>query len=88
MEYNFIDILIYFITYSFLGWVMESIFRSVCEKKLINTGFLKGPFCPIYGIGAIIMILFLKNSIYNMGIHSWYIIRKIIPHKILGLLKQ
>lgn len=66
MEYNFIDILIYFITYSFLGWVMESIFRSVCEKKLINTGFLKGPFCPIYGIGAIIMILFLKNFSNNL----------------------
>ena len=66
MEYNFIDILIYFITYSFLGWVMESIFRSVCEKKLINTGFLKGPFCPIYGIGSIIMILFLKKFSNNL----------------------
>ena len=61
MEYNFINILIYFITYSFLGWIMESTFRSICEKKLINTGFLKGPFCPIYGTGAIIMILFLKK---------------------------
>lgn len=38
---------------------MESIFRSVCEKKIINSGFLYGPFCPIYGFGAIIMILFL-----------------------------
>lgn len=66
MEYNFIDILIYFITYSFLGWIMESIFRSVCEKKLINTGFLRGPFCPIYGIGAVIMILFLKNFSNNL----------------------
>ena len=66
MEYNFIDILIYFITYSFLGWIMESIFRSVCEKKLINTGFLRGPFCPIYGIGAIIMLLFLKSFSNNL----------------------
>ena len=66
MEYNFIDILIYFITYSFLGWIMESIFRSVCEEKLINTGFLRGPFCPIYGIGAVIMILFLKNFSNNL----------------------
>ena len=45
---------------------MESIFRSVCEKKLINTGFLRGPFCPIYGIGAVIMILFLKNFSNNL----------------------
>jgi len=40
---------------------MESVVRSVCERKLINTGFLIGPFCPIYGIGAIIMFLFLNN---------------------------
>ena len=40
---------------------MESIFRSICEKKLINTGFLRGPFCPIYGIGAIIMIALLSQ---------------------------
>ena len=40
---------------------MESIFRSICERKLINTGFLKGPFCPIYGIGSIIMLLILER---------------------------
>lgn len=55
------EILTYFIIYSFLGWGMESIVRSVSEKKIINTGFLKGPFCPIYGIGAIIMLLFLER---------------------------
>jgi len=40
---------------------MESVFRSICEKKLINTGFLRGPFCPIYGFGASIMFLFLET---------------------------
>lgn len=68
MVYNFLEIIIYFITYSFLGWVMESIFRSIGEKKLINTGFLKGPFCPIYGVGAIIMLLFLKRFSDNLVI--------------------
>ena len=55
------EILTYFIIYSFLGWVMESVFRSIIEKKIINTGFLRGPFCPIYGIGAIIMLIFLER---------------------------
>ena len=68
MEYSFLEIIIYFITYSFFGWVMESIFRSICEKKLINTGFLIGPFCPIYGVGAIIMLLFLKRFSDNLAI--------------------
>lgn len=68
MEYSFLEIIIYFITYSFLGWVMESIFRSISEKKIINTGFLKGPFCPIYGVGAIIMLLFLKRFSDNLTV--------------------
>ena len=55
------EILLYFIIYSFLGWIMESTFRTIKEKKIINTGFLKGPFCPIYGFGAIIMFLFLDQ---------------------------
>lgn len=61
MRIQLLELATYFIIYSFLGWVLESIFRSFCEKKIINTGFLRGPICPIYGCGAIIMILFLKN---------------------------
>lgn len=61
MNINLIEIITYLIIYSFFGWVMESVVRSICERKLINTGFLKGPFCPIYGIGAIIMFLFLDK---------------------------
>lgn len=45
---------------------MESIFRSIMEKKIINTGFLKGPICPIYGIGAIIMFTFLQSLENNI----------------------
>lgn len=66
MDNTFFHILTYFVIYSFLGWVLESIVRTICERKIINTGFLIGPFCPIYGFGAIIMILFLdgfKNNI-------------------------
>lgn len=61
MNINLSELITYFIIYSFLGWIMESIVRSICERKLINTGFLIGPFCPIYGIGASIMFLFLET---------------------------
>ena len=61
MEQKIFELLAYFIIYSILGWILESTYRTICEKKLVNTGFLKGPFCPIYGIGAIIMILFFER---------------------------
>lgn len=61
MECIIFNLLTYFIIYSIAGWVLESLYRSFCERKLINTGFLYGPFCPIYGIGAIIMFLFLEK---------------------------
>lgn len=51
----------FFIIYSLFGWVLESIYKTIYEKKLINSGFLFGPFCPIYGIGAIIMYLILNE---------------------------
>ena len=35
-----------FIIYSMLGWLVESIYMSICNKKLTNRGFGKGPFCP------------------------------------------
>lgn len=49
----------WFIVYSMIGWIYESIYCSVIEKKWINRGFLNGPYCPIYGFGALLDILFL-----------------------------
>ena len=66
MTNTFFYIVTYFVIYSFLGWVLESIVRTICEKKIINTGFLIGPFCPIYGFGVIIMILFLSKFENNI----------------------
>jgi len=51
---------LYFIVYSFLGWICETIYCSILDKKYINRGFLKGPFCPIYGVGALMVITILN----------------------------
>lgn len=56
-----VKIIMYFIVYSFFGWVMESVLKTALQKKPVNSGFLYGPFCPIYGCGAIIMFLFLNE---------------------------
>lgn len=76
MKQQIFLILAYFIIYSVLGWIMESIYRSICERKVINTGFLKGPFCPIYGIGAVIMILFLQS--FSSSIFLLFIISMLV----------
>lgn len=54
-------IFFYIIFYSFLGWILESVYKSIIEKRFINSGFLKGPICPIYGIAAVIMIFTLNS---------------------------
>lgn len=48
-----------FIIYSVLGWFVESAYMSFCNHRLTNRGFAKGPFCPIYGFGAVIGYLVL-----------------------------
>lgn len=63
---NIVIYLLYFFIYAFLGWICESIFCSIGNKKIINRGFLNGPICPIYGFGAIIIICFLTRFQNNI----------------------
>lgn len=53
-------VILWFLTYSILGWVVESIYMSICNKKLTNRGFATGPFCPIYGVGALTVFFALR----------------------------
>ena len=56
----FYFIMFYF--YSIFGWLVECTACSIQHKKLIyNRGFLIGPYCPIYGFGAMYMYLFLNR---------------------------
>ena len=53
---------LWFIFYSFLGWFYESTIISIPDyHKFINRGYLLGPYCPIYGAGAVINIVLLQN---------------------------
>lgn len=63
-----LPIIAYFIIYSFIGWGLESIYKSILQKRMVNSGFLHGPFCPIYGYGAMIMYLSLRNLTNNLVI--------------------
>ena len=45
---------LWFLFYSFVGWMYESILVSCQQHRLVNRVFLNGPLCPIYGTGAIL----------------------------------
>lgn len=55
--YKFIQWLLFFYIYCFFGWCFESAYVSIRKRQLVNRGFLKGPFLPIYGSGAIAVLL-------------------------------
>lgn len=48
---------LYFISYSFIGWLYESTLCSITDRKWVNRGFLNGPLCPVYGFGALLILL-------------------------------
>lgn len=54
-------IFLLFIIYSFLGWCVEVINSFLHSKGFVNRGFLIGPYCPIYGVGLLLIIYFLKE---------------------------
>ncbi len=49
--------LFFFYMYCFFGWCFESTFVSLKSGKLVNRGFMRGPFLPLYGSGAIMMLV-------------------------------
>lgn len=53
---------LYFIIYSFIGWLMEVICKLFELKKFVNRGFLIGPICPIYGYGVLGIILLIGKD--------------------------
>ncbi len=55
--YNGFQWLFFFYIYCFLGWCFESAFVSLKSRKLVNRGFMRGPFLPLYGSGAMMMLV-------------------------------
>lgn len=55
--YTWIQWVFFFFLYCFLGWCFESTYVSFLEKKPVNRGFIRGPFLPLYGTGALMMLI-------------------------------
>ncbi len=68
-----------FFFFSAVGWAIECTYRSLGEKRIINSGFLYGPMCPIYGTGCLVFELILVPL-------SQPIEKRLIPVLLLGML--
>lgn len=55
--YSIIQWLFFFYFYCFVGWCIETTYVSLHQKRLVNRGFMRGPFLPLYGSGAVMMLL-------------------------------
>ena len=75
---SIINYVFMFFFFSAVGWAIESTYRSLGEKKIINSGFLYGPMCPIYGTGCLVFELVLVPL-------SQPIEKRLIPVLLLGM---
>lgn len=57
LGYTWIQWLFFFFVYCFLGWCFESTYVSLKSKRFVNRGFIRGPFLPLYGTGALMMLI-------------------------------
>ncbi|MDD3392688.1 MAG: putative ABC transporter permease [Bacilli bacterium] len=59
--YIFLFYFLFFIIYSFIGWLAEVVSAIINDHKFTNRGFLIGPYCPIYGNAALLLYLLFQN---------------------------
>ncbi len=83
--YTIWRILAYFIIYSVLGYIIETLFGIVTKGTWESRqSFLYGPFCGIYGLGAVIMLLSLQHFNQNNNRLFWggFIVGSIIEYAV------
>lgn len=62
------DIKIYFFLffiYAIMGWLIEVVGGIIQNKKFVNRGFMIGPYCPIYGVGGVLITILLQDYVSN-----------------------
>ena len=63
MDYTITELLWLFLIYSFLGWIFEAVVGTIKNKRFTNRGFSTGPFCPVYGVAAVVMQITLADLV-------------------------
>lgn len=50
-----------FLTGAVIGWIYELFFYWIFENRISNNGFFYGPYLPIYGFGALLIVFLTKR---------------------------
>lgn len=66
MQENLITICALWLIYGFFGFIVETIYCSIGQRKFVERGFLTGPIIPIYAFGAMIILYVLEPVSDNM----------------------
>lgn len=64
--------IVMFFIFSFVGWIFETVFCSLHDGFYQNRGFLFGPVCPIYGLGAMVVLL-MADYAHRVGIWEKFV---------------
>ncbi|GAF39004.1 hypothetical protein FC83_GL001641 [Agrilactobacillus composti DSM 18527 = JCM 14202] len=65
-EQYFSNWVLFFFAYGFLGWLWESAYVSVTQKRWINSGFLLGPVIPVYGFSMTAVLAIVEPFEHNI----------------------
>ncbi|MBW2185796.1 MAG: putative ABC transporter permease [Deltaproteobacteria bacterium] len=57
MKIDILSIFFSFSLFSILGWMLEVTYRSPRDRSFVNPGLLKGPYLPLYGTGALLLMV-------------------------------
>ncbi len=84
------NLLLTYIIFASLGWIIELIYRSLETGHLLNPGFLKGPYLPIYGFGGFItyILTVYSNDLTVIGSAALFLLTIGIMEYITGFLFQ
>jgi len=89
MPDSFYEILWIFFIYAVIGWCIEVAFVAVNRGVFVNRGFMNGPYCPIYGLGMLIVVTVLnpvKDSLLFLFLGS-FILTTVLEY-ITGLILE